>query len=135
MKSGNDFTHKLQTLFKTYDTNRNGAIERKEFLVCLQSLGFGKTEKELKQIAEMATDYDCFDTQSDMIDFNGFTKFFQMNLIELSKLFEIKAMKKTMTASGVNMTTREKRDYEEGTYDIADKVTPLSVTSDYISPH
>ena len=72
----------------------------------------------------MATDYDCFDSQSDLIDFAGFTKFFNMNLIELSKLFEIKAMKKTMTASGVNMTSGEKRDYEEGTYDIADKVTP-----------
>ena len=82
----------------------------------------------------MAKDYDCFDSDSDLINFEGFTKFFQVNLIELSKLFEIRAMKKTMTASVVNLTSREKRDYEEGTYDIADKVTHLPVRVLYISP-
>ena len=57
MDSGEPFERKLGTLFRTYDTNRNGFIDRKEFLVCLQSLGFGKTEKELRHIAELARDY------------------------------------------------------------------------------
>ena len=36
MHNGESFDRKLTTLFRTYDTNRNGTIDKKEFLVSMQ---------------------------------------------------------------------------------------------------
>ena len=137
-KDPETFEHKLLTLFRTYDTNHNNSIDRKEFLICLQSLGFGKTEQELRLIADMAKNLNCFEARKggggggdggddgsngfDTISFDGFKKFFWVHLLDLSNKNEIKEMKKYMTSTVTIMTDTETKEYEEGAFDIADLV-------------
>ena len=87
-----------------------------------QSLGFGSTSDELKQIATLAANCECFDAASgDLMTFDGFKKFFTTNLLELSKKNEIKAVKTTMKATNTaQMTTAQAKQYEKGAYDVAD---------------
>jgi Ca2+-binding EF-hand superfamily protein len=116
------FDQKLKTLFHTYDTNNNGSIDRREFLVCLQSLGFGKTTSELKQIAELAKEYDGFEQNTNTISFDGFKRFFRLHLLNLSKKTEIREMRTRLKSVVSTMTLVEKHKFNEGHFDIGDCV-------------
>ena len=122
LESGANFDQKLKTLFHTYDTNRNDLIDRKEFLVCLQSLGFGKTAAELRQVAELAKEYDGFEIETDLITFDGFRRFFHLHLLNLSKQTEVREMRNRLKSVVSTMTLMEKKHFTDGQFDIGDYV-------------
>ena len=75
---------------------------------------------ELKQIAELAKEYDGFEESTDLISFDGFKRFFRLHLLNLSKKTEIQEMRSRLKSVVSSMTMGEKKKFQHGHFDIGD---------------
>ena len=89
--STEEFQNKLTTLFKSYDVDKSGLIDRDELKACLSSFDFEIPENSLSLLLITSNI-----TTDGSLTLEGFVKFFSDNLLMLEKERQLKLLQESV---------------------------------------
>lgn len=92
--STEEFEQKLTTLFRSYDVDRSGLLDKDEFRACLESLDFHIPEATLNSMLIAASL-----SKGTELTFDDFMKFFRDNLLELEREKHIQMLQQSVHAA------------------------------------
>jgi Ca2+-binding EF-hand superfamily protein len=102
--STDEFKQKLHTLFKSYDIDHSGALDKDELKSCLQALDFHLSDGE---IAALRVAADLRTTGA--LSMDDFVNFFTQNLLQLEREKHIQILQKALHVKGPNNMKRQQQ--------------------------